>query len=287
VTVQGSWLRLRDASGLTDSALNIGRERGEIMVDSQVGVRQPDRLAEHEENQTGRSMFRIGAVCLIFGFVIFMVCGSILHPQVKDANNMLMSFTAYAASNSWTAVHLGEVLGAWMALIVGFYAIYRSLLVEAPGVRHLARLGYVLAIITAALAGVLHAAVDGIALKLAVNAWNTADGTDKLAAFAAAEGIRWTEMSLNSIYDVAGGLAIFALATAMVVSRRYPTWVGLVGAVWGLGNVAIGLFVAYVGFDPEKAGFLLPVTQVASLVWLVATGVLLWRRFPAGSVLVD
>jgi hypothetical protein len=29
-----------------------------------------------------------------------MVCGSILHPQVKDANNMLMSFTAYAASKS-------------------------------------------------------------------------------------------------------------------------------------------------------------------------------------------
>jgi hypothetical protein len=59
----------------------------------------------------------------------------------------------------------------------------------------------------------------------------------------------------------------------MVVSRRYPTWVGLVGAVWGLGNVAIGLFVAYVGFDPERAGFILPVTQVASLVWLVATSV--------------
>jgi hypothetical protein len=97
-----------------------------------------------------------------------------------------------------------------MALIVGFYTIYRSLLTESPVVRHLARLGYVLAIITAALAGVLHAAVDGIALKMAVNAWNTAAGTDKLAAFAAAEGIRWTEMSLNSIYDVAGGLAIFA-----------------------------------------------------------------------------
>ena len=49
-------------------------------------------------------------------------------------------------------------------------------------------------------------AVDGIALKRAVDTWVTAPAAQKAAAFAAAEAVRWTEIGMNSLSFFLAGL---------------------------------------------------------------------------------
>jgi len=59
------------------------------------------------------------------------------------------------------------------------------------------RFGAVAAVVTLALYGVLQA-VDGVALKQAVDAWASAPEVEKAARFASAEAIRWLEWGVRS-----------------------------------------------------------------------------------------
>jgi hypothetical protein len=75
---------------LCDSADQISDQWDGIMVDSHFehsGARSTN-LSEGRPDWS--KPLRIGAVCLVVGFVVFMVPASILHPQVQDANNMLL-----------------------------------------------------------------------------------------------------------------------------------------------------------------------------------------------------
>ena len=92
--------------------------------------------------------------------------------------------------------------------------------VEAGTARLAGRLG--VAATTAALAlydAVL--AVDGVALKQAVNAWATAPEAEKAARFAAAETMRWLEWGTRSYENLTLGLAVL-LAAAVVRKAPLP-----------------------------------------------------------------
>jgi hypothetical protein len=130
---------------------------------------------------------RLAAVLLFVGELLFVLAG-IFHPARENANQHHAAFTEYAHSADWTLVHLGQFVG--MAVIVaGLFVLFYALNVHTGGAGWVNRFGAVAAVVTLALYGGLQA-VDGVALKQAVDAWLRAPEAEQVARFASAETIR-------------------------------------------------------------------------------------------------
>jgi hypothetical protein len=72
---------------------------------------------------------------------------------------------------------------------------------------------------------------------------------------------------------MAHGVPFILFGLAVVFSRLYPTWLGWVGVVGGLGSLTSGVAM-FLGVDLELyIAFALVVS-----VWMVAMGLLMWRR---------
>src|SRR5215212_10039974 len=216
---------------------------------------------------------RIGAVAMPLGIVVILV-SEYFHPSREDPMDNPAVFMEYAHSDIWTAVHLAEYFG-FLLLLGGLVALYYSVSAK-PGVSAgLAPFGLAAAVATAASFTVLQA-VDGIALKRAVDAWASAPAAQKPAAFAAAEAIRWTEIGMNSLSYFLAGLTLFLFGLAIALGRVYPRWVGLVAAISGAAFMYNGIgVVAYEGFVPsiiKLVGLLL------LAVWAFIMAFLMWRN---------
>src|SRR5438876_3330568 len=123
---------------------------------------------------TDRKLLRLAARLLFIGVLLSAVAAS-FHPAREKANNHMAVFAEYASSASWTAVHLGQFAG--MAVIIaGLLVLYFALDVRTGNSAWVARLGAVSAAVALGLYGVLQA-VDGVALKQAVDAWVSAPET--------------------------------------------------------------------------------------------------------------
>src|ERR1051325_3114186 len=89
-------------------------------------------------------------------------------------------------------------------LLGGLFALFFALDTQPGTARWAGRFGAASAAVTLALnGGVL--AVDGVALKQAVNAWASAPEAEKAARFASAETIRWLEWGMRSYENFALG----------------------------------------------------------------------------------
>jgi hypothetical protein len=124
---------------------------------------------------------------------------------------------------------------------------------ESLTVSILAWTGFAIVIITASTFSILQA-VDGIALKRAVDSWVVAPAEEKMTAFRVAEGIRWTEIGTNSIYHILQGTAAIVFGVAITLSPLVGRWIGAIGIFAGTVAIAAGLEVAYVGFVSSNAG---------------------------------
>jgi hypothetical protein len=215
---------------------------------------------------------RIGAVALPLGIIMLLV-GEFFHPQREHPMDNPAVFMEYAHSNNWTAVHLVQYFG-FLLLLGGLVALHYSVSAK-PGVgAGLAPFGLAAAVAAAASFTVLQA-VDGIALKRAVDTWVSAPAAQKAAAFAAAEAVRWTEIGMNSLSFFLAGLAIFFFGLAIAISTVYPRWVGLLAAISGALFMVNGVVVAYEGFGPS-------ITRLVAVfllaVWTFIMAVLMWRK---------
>jgi len=215
-----------------------------------------------------RNSFRFAA-SLMFAGTVFSLLVGLLHPGREPANDHPAVFAEYAASGTWTAVHLGQFIG--MAIVIAGLVIFFRPGLGAPGqIDWVRRLGLVSAIVALALDGVLQA-VDGVALKQTVNAWANAPEAEKAARFANAETIRWLEWGVRSYQSVALGVA-FALFGAMLAqSDSLPKPVGYLMGLAGIAYVAQGWVLGTQGFSPSNA---IPTLAgialvLASSIWLL------------------
>jgi hypothetical protein len=125
-------------------------------------------------------------------------------------------------------------------------------------------------------------AVDGIALKIAVDTWYaippTADaGEEKAIAFRVAEGIRWTEIGINSYFRILQGTVGIIFGVAIAKSTVLSRWIGAVGIFAGAATIIAGVIVAYVGFSSIRAP-VVDVSTVTSFAWLAILGIFMWRK---------
>ena len=227
------------------------------------------------ETISDTSVLRLGAALGLLGFVVQIVMDR-LHPHRVPPNDSANVFREYAGSHGWTAVHIGQFLGT-LLIVLAFVALARTLTRQRGLAGALALVATVTAVLVAAVFAV-QMAVDGVALKAAIQAWAAAPTPlDQAATFQVAETVRWTEKGLGGFFQILNGATLLSLGCSIALGDRYPTWLGLVGAVAGVAFVAGGVTTAHTGFSPGAGRFLLPGTALLA-VFLIGVVVLMWRR---------
>ena len=167
-----------------------------------------------------RSSFRL-ASALVFGGELLYIAAGVFHPDRVPANQHPEVFAEYANSAYWGAVHMGQFLGI-AVLLSGVLLLTYALARRGDTLDWLARLAAVSAVVTIALTGVLQA-VDGVALKAAVNAWLAAPVADQGARLAATEAVRWLEWAAGSYQLTMLGITLILVGAKIVVTVRIPS----------------------------------------------------------------
>ena len=209
---------------------------------------------------------------MVAGAVLNAVATWVLLPS-KEGSDHEALFTRYADSGSWVPGHLVQFVGILLAL-AGLFVLARALRREAP---HLAALAGAGAVATAATWASVQA-VDGIALKQAIDAWVEASRGEEANRFAIAETVLWTGWGVQSFFYGVYGLTLVLLGATVAVSRRFGAWIGWVAVAAGLLTLAIGIDVSYRGSETEFHELSTAVYQLLVLVFVV--GILIEETRP-------
>jgi hypothetical protein len=227
--------------------------------------------------QLQRLSLRVGSIAFLAGIVIAVVSTAI-HPSREDPSNHPLVLAEYARDDSWIAVHIGQFAGGIMVFAGGFVALFRLLVQsESSTASILAWIGLTLAIMTASAIAVLQA-IDGIALKMAVDSWVAAPLEDKAITFRIAEGIRFIEYGTNSIFRILQGILALIFGVAIVKSKLLSKWIGGAGVVIGAVVIYAGVEVAYFGFGYANIGGLRGISMIIYFIWVGILGGLMWRK---------
>jgi len=235
---------------------------------------RPDSPAASGRRTPHRAPLHLAAALAFAGVVVSLVAG-LFHADSANANDHPATFAEYARSTIWTAVHLGQFVG--MALLIAGLLVLLVVLTPPDGaLAWTARLATVAAVTALALYAVLQA-VDGVALKHAVDAWAAAAEPAKASQFATAEGIRWLEWGMRSYQSFVLGAALVLTGAVVAGTGRVSRPVGYLMALSGAAYVAQGWIIGAEGFAsanaiPTLAGIVLVLVWSA---WLLASA---WAR---------
>jgi hypothetical protein len=225
---------------------------------------------------------RMGAISAVSGAILLSM-GTYLHPLQADPNDARAAFAEYAADHLWVVSHLIQWLG--IVLILGAFILLSRRMANGPAAEW-AYVGMAGAVGCLATASVLQA-VDGIALKVMVDAWTAASGNEKAILFQAAFGTRQIEVALASIVTLLIGVTVSVYGIALALVRCSPKWLGLLGIIEGIMLMTAGVVIAYTGFSDIAMILSMP-SNVLLLVWVIILGVSMWPREKktAGSISV-
>ena len=217
-------------------------------------------------------LLRLSATLVFIGLVVFEVV-SLLH--AAGANDHVAAFTNYAGSSDWAAVHLGQFVSTAI-LLAGLLVLFFALGVSQGTAHWLGFFGAIAAGVSLALYGV-RMAVDGVALKQAVDAWASAPAAQQAARFASAETIRWLEWGVASYQTFMLGLALVCFALVIVWTARVPRPIGYLMGLSGLAWLVLSWVFGTQGFAPsgEVPSDLAQFFLFVGSIWLL---VVAWRR---------
>ena len=163
----------------------------------------------------------------------------------------MAAFHEYARSGDWVLVHLGQFLGLMLATI-GLVAMATYLGRQRGPAGFLGQVAVVTAVVSAAVFAV-QMAVDGVALKAAVDTWDAATATaDRSAAYRVAESVRSVEKGLSALFNLINGLTLLSLGLGLTMASGRGRRLGWIAAVAGVGFVAVGVLTARTGFSPTR-----------------------------------
>ena len=224
-----------------------------------------------------RKPIRIAAT-LLFAGIVFSFLAGMFHPDREPANNHPAVFAEYAASDIWTAVHLGQFIGMTV-IVAGLLGLFVALDVPTGWPGWLKRFGAASAVAALALYGVLQA-VDGVTLKQAVNAWASAPDGEKAIRFANAEAVRWLEWGVRSYQSFVLGLSFVLFGAAIASTAAISRPVGYLMALAGLAYVGQGWVLGSEGFSSHNA---IPTLLGIAFVLLASIWLLIVAWWPKRS----
>jgi Domain of unknown function (DUF4386) len=239
---------------------------------------EPSPREQSEVILGDRALFRLGSVLGVLGVVLVVLMEGFLHPNRAHPNDSPAAFREYAASDSFTSIHIGDFVGT-LCIVIALVALYRSVAAQGSWVRACATVGVIAAVVVAAVFAV-QMAVDGVALKSAVDKWVSAPAAEKPAAFRVADGIRDVEKGLSGFFQISNGIALLGLGLAVAMARGHPRWLGVVGALAGIGSLVGGWTTAHTGFSMAASRFSLPTVALLA-VFVLGLSAFLWRRSSA------
>jgi len=117
----------------------------------------------------------------------------------------------------------------------------------------------------------------GVALKVMVDAWAGAPKNEKPMLFQAAYAVRQVEIGLASLMSVLFGITVVVYGLALVVDRRFPKWLGVLGIAGGVPLLVAGAVIAHTGFSGVAMAISMP-SSMLLLVWMISVGVFMWPR---------
>lgn len=212
------------------------------------------------ERTSDTQSLRLSATLLLVGQVSYVLV-TVFHTG-GEANDHPAIFAAYAASGVWTAVHVAQFV-CMAIMLAGLLALFSALERGTAGLA--SRLGAASTTAALALCGAV-LAVDGVALKHAVDAWVDAPAAEKAARFASAEAVRWLEWGTRSYENFALGFALL-FAAAVVRTAPIPRPIGYVMVLSALTYLAQGWLAGAEGFSPAHT-FAIVLAEVLNVVWM-------------------
>jgi hypothetical protein len=251
-----------------------------------------------------RPMLRMGSISFLAGLAIAVVSTFIFHPSGtgEELMNNPFIFAVYAEDDLWIGTHIGQFAGLLLIYAGGFVALFRLLSRSDSGTvaSALAWFGLVTSILTASALTILQA-VDGIALKIAVDTWYAIPSSpsasseagngggregEKAIALRVAEGLRWTEWGIQAYYRMLQGAIALIFGVAIAKSAILSRWIGAVGIAAGVAGIAAGVVTAYVGFSSVRD----PVADLSTLLlypWIIILGIFMWRKTRAKKMITS
>jgi hypothetical protein len=214
---------------------------------------------------------RIGGISAIVGVVV-LFAATMLHPMDAHPGDAPAAFAEYALDRFWVATHFGQLLGV-VLIVTGLVALSWKLRAGHAGVWAL--LACLAAVASVSLAGALQA-VDGVALKFAVDRWSASAEGARAVAFEAAYAVRQVEVGLASLMGAFFGLTILLYGIALVLSPVAPSWLGVFGALAGVATVISSVLQAHTGFSDVAMATSMP-SSLLVLVWSICVGIFLLR----------
>jgi hypothetical protein len=225
-----------------------------------------------------RIQLRLSATLLFIGILISFVL-NFVHPL--GAGTEQVAFTEYANSSGWTAIHLGQFVGT-IVLNAGLIVLFFALNITEGAPLWAVFFAAVSVGVATALAGVVYA-VDGVALKQAVDAWIRAPAAEQATRFATAQSIRWLEWGFRSYEDFVTGIALVLFAIAIVSTARISRAIGYVMGLIGLGFLAVGWLAGTEGLQATTQANVGSITYLAITLWIIWLFVVAWRMREAGQ----
>jgi hypothetical protein len=217
-----------------------------------------------------RKLLRLSATLLFIGVVVEFVL-NFLHPP--GAGTDQATFTQYANSSIWTAIHLGQFVGS-VAITAGLLVLYFALGETSGPPRWLGFFAAIAAGVALALSGVVYA-VDGVALKQATDAWVSAPAAEQATRFASAEAIRWLEAGARSYQYFMSGIALVLFATTIVWTARITRPIGYIMGLAGLAFIVQGWVQGTEGFTATQA-VMGTIVGLATIVWSIWLFIVAW-----------
>ncbi len=228
-------------------------------------------------NLSQRPALILGSISFIAGAVI-MILSTLMHPAGEDPFDHPLVLAEYASSELWVPIHIGQFVGTMMVLVGGFGAIFRLLASSESNVASLlAWLGFALTIIAASAFAILQA-VDGVALKFAVDSWVSTSGEEKDLIFRTAEGIRWIEYGVNSVFRLLQGTVAIIFGIAIAKNILVNRWIGAGGVIVGILTIVAGIEVSYSAFAYANFEGIRGISMIIFLAWVVILGVVMLKK---------
>ena len=73
------------------------------------------------------------------------------------------------------------------------------------------------------------------------------------------------------------GITVVVYGLALVVDRRFPKWLGVLGIAGGVPLLVAGAVIAHTGFSGVAMAISMP-SSMLLLVWMISVGVFMWPR---------
>jgi hypothetical protein len=214
------------------------------------------------------------ACLLIAGAFLYNAITPLFHPGPPLNSGDLIVFKAYAGSTYWTIIHSLQFLGDGL-IAFGLIALHSALNVRSGLVGQLSRFALYSAIVSLTFYAIVFA-VDGIALRYAIDAWlnaplpsSSSSSSSQSSYFAVAQGIRAVEWAARGYSDYLVGLTLVLFATVIVLTARISRPIGYLMAMLGLACIARGYTygVSYIQNDYGITVYILIPGVLAWTLW--------------------